>query len=557
MSKKMSELRIVGLEIKNHGLFGANTLTFDDDYKATVVAGDAGAGKSSFIDLIKAACSASDLSEYAIKNGIEYEVVLKDFNGIELRLGYTTKVIKHRGDKGTSNKTLAFVYMTDEEGNKITNPIIDNQKYDTKEIYKVLTTDLTFRTDALRSENQSEHKKLVLDLFQDKIDFELLKKLVEQEKTKAIDLKIKRQLCSEHGAFLTNFKEDGYTEESLIALSMIDDTKVKAEINDINFKIRSAEENFTSIIEKNISELEGKIKDKQLDISTKTNEYRQANIKLQERRDKGDKAISLLSSNKIAIINLLNTSFLTDPAKLTTLVEEEFTKRKKELEDIKASIGKDKELVFTDIDEEIKALQALIEAEKLKTFEDDSLESLQAELKVKQEALELISKTNELYSRYQYNVEWRKVKNELEGIRNDIVKLYKGVDTGVEGLIIDAEYGSDGEFKGVWMKYNGCYDPKAFHNPNGEYRKLNKHGYSQTQAAVISIMLQSSLLKDSQARFCTLDDVPHTETTVNLLNNICKDFKVDLFMSYTTTQYTEDNIPEGVILIEDGQILTK
>ena len=136
-------------------------------------------------------------------------------------------------------------------------------------------------------------------------------------------------------------------------------------------------------------------------------------------------------------------------------------------------------------------------------------------------------------------------------LKKEFYKLLISVDTGVDGLRIVPEENGD-----IFLMYNGAYDPAYFNNTEKEYRKLSS--YSGTQKPVICLLIQNYLLskKPKALRYLFIDNVPVDNKTRALLEKICIELELSIFLNITG-DYEKDSLTDGEILIENGEIFFK
>ena len=158
--------------------------------------------------------------------------------------------------------------------------------------------------------------------------------------------------------------------------------------------------------------------------------------------------------------------------------------------------------------------------------------------------------TNRIYERFGQWNNWMEAKSEYEGYVNELRRLYAGINTGVEGLVITPiESGKSVE---IWLQYDGAYNPEFFGNQKNELRFL--FDYSETQRAMIGVMLQAARLdlKEKCLRLCVLDSVPLTRLGVEVMTKICDEKDVQLITSYTDDHYDLENLEDNEIVVENG-----
>jgi hypothetical protein len=146
---------------------------------------------------------------------------------------------------------------------------------------------------------------------------------------------------------------------------------------------------------------------------------------------------------------------------------------------------------------------------------------------------------------------WREANGRVVKLQNDYYKLLKSIDTGVPGLQINGD-----ESGAIWLTYNGAYDNKYFSNPEGEPRKISS--YSGTQKPIIALLVQNYLLsqKPKALRYLYIDNIPIDKKTRDLIEKICIELDITVFMNITG-DFSREGLSEGEILIENGEVFFK
>jgi len=245
-------------------------------------------------------------------------------------------------------------------------------------------------------------------------------------------------------------------------------------------------------------------------------------------------------SLKDAYVPLLDINAIPkDPAVIASLP--------KELADM-VSLVNEKRAEIAKANKEIEAIQA-------ETIEDSSKEIQAAEDKLSalDKELEEARLSNELWEKFDVQQQYETLHNEVMDLRAERNKLYEGIDTGVKGLIISL---TDEDGKRLGFKYTGAYDPTYFGNPNGELRPLTS--YSKSQKVLISALLQCTLMKKRAYPLNVLcvDDTGLDNKVYELYDKFAKKNGLLIFVT-STNDKTEGDLRAGEILITEGHVLVK
>jgi len=120
-------------------------------------------------------------------------------------------------------------------------------------------------------------------------------------------------------------------------------------------------------------------------------------------------------------------------------------------------------------------------------------------------------------------------------------------------MVIDPMTTNSGRIE-IWIKYNGVYDSEFFGNEKNENRFLFE--YSAFQQSIIGLMLQSARLdlKPKALRMAFIDDISVTKKSIEMLNRVCDEQNLKLWTTFAKDDYDLDNIPDGEIIVEGGEI---
>jgi len=439
----------------------------------------------------------------------------------------------------------------------------------------------------LFSSNATEHRKLIEKLFSEELAKLGVASVVEKINSARQVRDNRRNICDANGSFLDSFKEEGWALEDLQALESVDVESISKKITEYEVEKGVAK---TSVEDKNklaesraqeerTAELQ-KIKD---DAAKVVGKIRVVTEKLSSDFDKLDKEYNQNKEKTDAIVSYRDTMFsnfsedkLLLPHEVESLKSVINTAYDRFLEDEKNLVPESAPVlpILIQIDEmgipvipgnPDKAYSELIteRTELLKKYQElnaTPLDFTKIELGDTTEIDEKIKKatltrdagltTNRIYERFGQWNNWMEAKTEYEGYVNELRRLYAGINTGVEGLVITPiESGKSVE---IWLQYDGAYNPEFFGNDKRELRWL--FDYSETQRAMIGVMLQAARLdlKDKCLRLCVLDSVPLTRLGVEVMTKICDEKDVQLITSYTDDHYDLENLEDNEIVVENG-----
>lgn len=579
------QITLIGLRVDNYRILKSVLLTPDVlSKRVTRVTGDIGQGKSTLLDALKIGLNGTDgiAKKDGLEKGFVAEVQLMDG---EHKLFMGAKVTEfQRGENKGEPKFETYLYEKDIDG-KPYQPIIDGRAATAADYSKMLTTELVFNMPMLFSSNATEHRKLIEKLFSEELSKLGVASVVEKINSARAVRDNRRSICDANGSFLDSFKEEGWGLEDLQALSSVDVKTLSEKITALEVEKGVAK---TSVEDKNkLSESKAqeertaqlqKIKD---DAAKVVGKIRVVTEKLSSDFDKLDKEYNEklesytkqreLSLSVIESIN--NLGFLTTGNKSIILshIEDGFKRWEEsnkvpEIAPILPILIQIDEMGIPVIPENPdKAYSELIaERDNLKikyqeihatplTFTKIELgNTTEIDEKIKKATLTRDAglTTNRIYERFGQWNNWMEAKAEYEGYVNELRRLYAGINTGVEGLVITPiESGKPVE---IWLQYDGAYNPEFFGNDKRELRWL--FDYSETQRAMIGVMLQAARLdlKEKCLRLCVLDSVPLTRLGVEVMTKICDEKDVQLITSYTDDHYDLENLEDNEIVVENG-----
>lgn len=579
------QITLIGLRVDNYRILKSVLLTPDVlSQRVTRVTGDIGQGKSTLLDALKIGLNGTDAiaKKDGLEKGFVAEVQLMDG---EHKLFMGAKVTEYqRGENKGEPKFETYLYEKDPDG-KPFQPIIDGRAATAADYSKMLTTELVFNMPMLFSSNATEHRKLIEKLFADELSKLGVASVVEKINSSRAVRDNRRSICDANGSFLDSFKEEGWGLEDLQALSSVDVKTLSEKITALEVEKGVAK---TSVEDKNkLAESKAqeektaqlqKIKD---DAAKVVGKIRVVTEKLSSDFDKLDKEYNEklesytkqreLSLSVIESIN--NLGFLTTGNKSIILshIEDGFKRWEEsnkvpEIAPVLPILIQIDEMGIPVIPENPdKAYSELIteRTELLKKYQElhatpltfptialgDTTE-IDEKIKKATSTRDAGLTTNRIYERFGQWNNWMEAKAEYEGYVNELRRLYAGINTGVEGLVITPiESGKSVE---IWLQYDGAYNPEFFGNDKRELRWL--FDYSETQRAMIGVMLQAARLdlKDKCLRLCVLDSVPLTRLGVEVMTKICDEKDVQLITSYADDHYDLENLEDNEIVVENG-----
>lgn len=586
---KQKQIALIGLRVDNYRILKSVLLTPDVlSQRVTRVTGDIGQGKSTLLDALKIGLNGIDAiaKKDGLEKGFVAEVQLMDG---EHKLFMGAKVTEYqRGENKGEPKFETYLYEKDPDG-KPFQPIIDGRAATAADYSKMLTTELVFNMPMLFSSNATEHRKLIEKLFADELSKIGVASVVEKINSARAVRDNRRSVCDANGSFLDSFKEEGWGLEDLQALSSVDvktlSEKItalevekgvaKTSVEDKNKLAESkAQEERTSQLHK-IKDDAAKVVGKIRVITEKlSSDFDKLDKEYNEKKIKSDAVVSykdrlfsefdaddLLLPHEVeslkSIINTAYDRFLKDennlvpeiPPVLPILIKIDEMGIPVMPENPDESYSE----LITERNELLKKYQEL-QVTPLVFAKIELGDTAEIDEKIKKATLTRDAglTTNRIYERFGQWNNWMEAKAEYEGYVNELRRLYAGINTGVEGLVITPiESGKSVE---IWLQYDGSYNPEFFGNSNKELRFL--FDYSETQRAMIGVMLQAARLdlKEKCLRLCVLDSVPLTKLGVEVMTKICEEKNVQLITSYTDDHYDLENLDDNEIVVEGGSV---
>lgn len=561
--QEQKKVKIIGLTINERmGILQGCELSFDEKNHLIAIKGEVGSGKTTLQKGLQLGTLGSDVlkDDKQLWGDIDEEVQLLDGD---------QKIFV--GCKSNAVGGLDYVlFMRDENGKKIKDPVIDGVKFTPATYLKNLQTALTWRMDELMSENLTVQKKLLLELYKselsglgvvfDKKSADWVDSILGRIEMAENERSIKEFERKSVGGFANQleplgiFVDDEATWPQLLDLAALEEQKSKisyqiSNMDEVNAQKLEAIKNKADGFINEIKAINNDLTDKNnkilADFEAKKQQYSQnthtfAGIKtdLQTLADAG----CLVAEVKSSILMQLNAGFKNDGATCLPLHKlVQFDAEGK-------MVAEDVDPLFVDV------LLKLQQARKdyLAAMQNKgSVGDLQKELDVVVQKIFLATENNKKCKMLSSFLDWRTANNELIALRNEYAKMLGGINTGVDGLRITVD-NEDGKLD-IYLTYNGCFDPEYFGNKNGEFRKLSS--YSGTQKPLICLLLQNYLLSKlpKAMRYLWIDNVPIDKKTKVLLEKMGEDLDVTIIVNITG-DFNRESLQDGEILIEGGQV---
>lgn len=577
------QVNIVGISIvEDFGILKAVQLEFDKQNRLTVVKGEVGSGKTTLQTAIRLNTAGSATLQDKQLYGDNINIVT------QLADGENKVFIGCRTNKDDS--LGYFIYMIDENGNKINDPVLDGVKATPASYLKSLQTALTWRLDELTSQNPITVRNILLELYSkeleeqgvvfDKNNPAYVDGIIDKiEKAKAnrnlMDMRRK-----EVGGIADDMTKKGIDYECRKEIVNTDEltgkiSKLKAEIEIDKSK---PEETKTTQLNDLLIAANG-YKDK---LRLKNDEFTKDNLEIQKLWGVYDAEVLRIQTLIKEIKDRLKILFPNpegteweenfETIELMKPIEQklpEIVKPEKELlklvqfNDKGTCISKPEEFennkeVFELLTNYRKAgidyaaLNAKPTAEVDTAKKQGILEGFETKLKNIQNQNKDAAAINAFHN-------WQESNTVVKDLNKDYYKKLTKIQTGVEGLCICPEYDIDEDgnriAKGndIYLMYDGSYDVEYFNNKKKELRKLS--AYSDTQKPMICLLIQKYLLskKPKVLPYLWIDQVPIDKKTKELLDRMSEELGLWLFVNWTG-DFSKTELKNGEILVENGEV---
>lgn len=534
----MKKVDILQLTVTNLGRISAAKIDFSKFGNLIKLKGNNGAGKSTVIKAAELSTKHSgalpDNSQYGDEFLIETQ--LSDGN---VRL--FVEVEKKKEDP----KIYTKLFAKDENGKKYT-PVIDGMKATPADYLKMLHTYASFHLKSFtETDDATVLRNFMLKIFEADLKGLGVNPLIEELEKLTETRDYLRRQCSDMGAFMTNFKEIGHSEESLMLLKPVNIQEIEAEIVKLQGSCELLKEKEISRLKevgnKIISEIHSINSELSKKYADEVNGYNSI-IEQHHFAEEIDKLIAKCDFIYISAIELFNKKYKV-PAmpvqpKLAIFENGRCVSRP---EDVAPELS----VKITELsDARLKIVDAM--------ERDFSSDENNAQIEILRANIENGRRNNDLIKRFEKNREWVEADSLATGKRAEINALYGKVDTGVPGLKILPFYNDNGKFE-LKTTYTGEFNPEYFANKEGEDRII--FGYSQTQRAVIGILLQISQMKrkDKVLNLISLDGVPCDSKSLELILEIAKENDIKIITSMSG-DYGKDKLSSDEILIDGGEV---
>lgn len=559
------EVKIIGLKVNEKlGILNAFHMRIDQDSHMIAIKGEVGSGKTTLKKAMELGTQGSETLRHdkALLGDIDQEVQLLD-GETPIFVGCKTK--KEGGID-------YVVYTRNEEGKRVNEPVIDGVKLTPSTYLKSMQTALTWRMNELTSENPTDQKKILLELYKgdlaelgvvfDKAHPQyvgsILDKIEKAENTRAEKDYARKQI----GGYKHHLEDKGIDVDSppeRADVSGLEEqrNKLQYDINNVLQVKEGDKKNKLIELKGKADEINNKLRDENVKLKQiNTDNY---NIYLKKSTSIGEskrlkesvnsnlKQLSengYLDAENLATLNMMVNEMvkIVEPEKILDIDTLQFDEN-----------GKCTNLEFMaspEIDGLIKELISMREEYKLAkdvvlTADSGALEK---ELEVVVNNLILAKDKNEICDAVKSYLEWSEADTVVQDLKNEFSSKLAQVNTGVDGLQIKVEENMD-----IFLKYNGAYDSTYFSNPEGEFRKVSS--YSSTQRPLICLLLQNYLLskKPKALRYMWIDDVPIDNKTKALLNRMGVELNLTIFVNITG-DFDREGLESGEILIEGGEV---
>lgn len=582
------ELKLLGFHAEGYRNIKVVELTTDLlNQRLVKVVGEEGSGKSTLLELVQASIGGIDAikAKSLLNSGFYTGATLLD-GDTKICLGIKSREILRGANKG-EEVIETFLYTFDENG-KPTEYIADGIAWSNDRFVKEINTDLIFNTKALFSENATEHRKLIEKLFSE----ELAKLGAAARVLEILECKNQRDLargaCDSTGAFWENFQAEGWNEEDIAALKLVDVEALRTQSTALEVERGSLAKTAESKTElekekaqtartaalqaikddarKVVEKIRVMTKKKEDDYSAKKkvwdaaqSEVGAAGIVHSDLMDLLTKADYISREVEYKIIEMsagclsdflhAKTDSINEPKAPALIPISEMG-----LPEIGESYDKDYEPL---VEERAKLLEKYqtLQAEPLvyKTFTADDTTELDEKLTTLATIITKATKTNSVYERYVKWCAWIELKNAYESKVDELRRLYSQIDTGVDGLkLVPVE--ESGRVN-IWMQYSGNYDKNLFKEAYGKSIRLSE--LSGAQKGVVAVLLQAARLdlKKKALRLVILDAVPMTDLGIGILSRICEEKNIQLITDQTWQKVELEDLDDHTVVVENGELL--
>jgi len=570
------QVNITNIRATKFGVFEAINLDLEQ-FKNGIIAvkGNAGEGKSTLQSLIRVGAQGRNAIGDSDKYGDEWES--------EIQLSDGDRKIFISAKKKEGETPVFSLYEKDGDGKKVLTPIIDGVKATPAKYMEQIATEMTFGIKSFLSDDNTEHKKFMFKLFKPELEKQgvifdkknkgyegsLLDKL-EKATAKRDEL---RALCQHNGAFMSDFERDGHKEEELQAIQYEDCEELQKQKESLIMEKGGIEAKLKQEFSEKQSEIKAKGSAVADEIKAKArqmneaydSEMRKYNDSKEKKREQGMHAqTALVALSKLELSDdqfkiIFNKENITDLRNsLIFNIDSNYSDLKEPVKP-KTPVKSDNSIdLMAEYNESFSTLMSnyAIHLNQYRELKPENSEEKTAEIDEKIDLLErkiiIAENDKKLADRYALNRKWVKACGHVEMHRNELAKLYAGVDTGVEGLHMKPFFGDNGKVE-IKTVYNGNYDTDFFKNKNGEERLLVS--YSSTQRPIIGLLLQIARMKrkSKNLAYMFVDDVPMDNKSREIITKLAEDNGLKIMTSFTG-DFDKEKLSDGEMLVQGGEI---
>lgn len=564
----MKQVKIIGLSVNSDvGVIKAHQLSFDDNNKLIVFKGGVGEGKTTEQRILQLSTQGSKtLTDKNLYGEIDSEVQLID--------GEKNIWIACKGKEG---KLTYVLYEKDDNGKVIKNPVIDGISATPAKYLEALQTELTWNMDKLTSENPTIQRDILLKLYQSqfiKLGVVFDKKLPSYKDSILGQLDAAKDernrldmIRKQKGGIKEDLIAQGFNPErpeTIPALKNIEE--VEAKIQAVEKEITILETKSDSAKEKELLELKNKGVEKVSEIiglnSKKQADYDSKYADWVKKSDDYTKKLEAANGVGSALMELVSLEVLKqdDFEEISRFIDAKLHLPKEAVKPVKPELiptesGKVKEFdpsKYTDagnvqLISELNKIYNEYFAKSKEEVKAPDLSSQKAKIENLKDEKQKAEVSNKIFDAVVSYEDWAVQNAEVANLQEKYRKLLLKVETGVEGLHIMDDNGN------LFLMYDGSYSPEYFGNKNKELRKVS--AYSGTQKPIICLLIQSYhlSLKPKAMRYMYIDNVPIDNKTRDLLERVCEELDITVFLNLTG-DFDRKNLASGEVLIEGGEV---
>lgn len=470
-------------------------------------------------------------------------------------------------------KLNSVLYIKDEDGKKVSNPVIDGKKMTPATLRDKIRTELTFGVDEFISENPKVQMEWMMKVYKDKLkekgivfdkkDEKYYGSLLYQLDQAKMDRSSKYERVRTLNAFRVALEGEGLREENIP--DFIDPEIILKEKKEAEQKyyaaLRAVEEKISDVkieAQKSVSVIDAYNRSLS-DRKSVTDEKNRLSV------DSFNRDVDALTEKRKKIYEYIQ--YLSENGAPMTLIVEWYSSLDKIPEkkvfkecEIHAVPKNEHGNYVHDMKYDADVEESFSQIEKLR----DKIVSLMAEKEaikmpddIYMEKIEKAKVSNSIAARWAAFFDHQRADEEVKRIFNEYKKMFTSIDLGVDGLKISI-IGDENSME-LRTVYNGVHNPVLFHNDKKEYRPISS--YSYTQRNVIAILEQLYLLEekkkagDKALRFLFIES-PMDSKTKDLLLSYQKKYDLQL-MCTVTADVDENDIKDGEIIIKNGYLISK